>query len=165
MRVFQETQRFSQWPMRLIFLSVLGLLLFSLYQWFIANKVVGNVPPEDGIGQLIVIGVLVPTLLLLALLRLQTEIDERGIHYRFTPFHFKNKTMSWEQIEECYVRTYSPIMEYGGWGYRISLKKGTAYNVSGNKGIQIVLKSGKKILLGTRKELEASQVIERYFKK
>lgn len=63
------------------------------------------------------------------------------------------------------MRTYSPIKEYGGWGYRITLKNGKAFNVTGNKGIQLVLKSGKKLLIGTQQESEASLVINRYLKK
>ncbi|MET6991839.1 DUF6141 family protein [Sediminicola arcticus] len=164
MRVFQETQRFNQWYMRLISLGLLAFLLFSLYQWFIAKDAVGNVPPDDSIGQLVVIFVLVLTILLLFLIQLKTEIDERGVHYRFIPFHFKNKTITWGDIKECYVRTYSPIMEYGGWGYRLTFKNGKAFNVSGNEGIQLVLKSGKKILIGTQKESEAMVVITKYKK-
>ena len=70
-------------------------------------------------------------------------------------------------MEKCYVRIYSPIKEYGGWGYRTSLgkKKGSAFNVKGNKGIQIEFKTGKKLLVGTQKESEATQVIHRYFDK
>lgn len=165
MRVFQETQKFNQWPMRVISLGLTAFLLFSLYQWFVANDAVGNVPPDDSIGQLVVVLVLALTLLLFFLLQLKTEIDERGIHYKFLPFHFNNKTVPWGDIKECYVRTYSPIMEYGGWGYRITIKNGKAFNVSGNKGIQLVLKSGKKILIGTQKESEATVVIDRYLKK
>ncbi|MEB8330466.1 hypothetical protein OO009_13970 [Flavobacteriaceae bacterium KMM 6897] len=165
MRVFQETQRFNQWPVRLISLGLLAFLLFSLYKWFVAKVAVGNVLPDDSIGQLVVILVLVLTLMLFHLLQLKTEIDERGIHYRFLPFHFKDKTISWEDIRKCHVRTYRPIMEYGGWGYRITIKNGKAFNVSGNKGIQLVLNSGKKILIGTQKEAEASLAIKRYLKK
>ncbi|MFT4831333.1 MAG: hypothetical protein ACI815_000980 [Psychroserpens sp.] len=165
MRVFQETQRFNQWYVRLISLGLLAFLLFSLYQWFVAKIAVGNVLPDDSIGQLVVILVLVLTLMLFYLVQLKTEIDERGVHFRFIPFHFKIKTFSWEDIKVCHVRTYSPIMEYGGWGYKITLKNGNAFNVSGNKGIQLVLKSGKKILIGTQKESEATLVITRYLKK
>lgn len=69
-------------------------------------------------------------------------------------------------MEKCYVRTYSPIREYGGWGFRQALgEKGKAYNVKGNKGIQIQLKTGKNILIGTQKEKDAQQVINRNFKK
>lgn len=165
MRVFQETQRFTQWPVRLASFGILGFLIFALYRWYVVKETVGNVSVEDTTGQLVVLTVLGLVLLLLFSLQLKTEIDERGIHYRFIPFHFKDQTIPWNEIQDCYVRTYSPIMEYGGWGYRISLKKGKAFNVSGNKGIQIVLKSGKKILIGTQNGSEATLVIERYLKK
>ncbi len=165
MRVFQETQKFNQWPMRLASLGILAFLMYSLYQWFVAKAAVGHVSPEDTMGQLVVIVVLSFTLLLFYIIQLKTEIDERGIHYRFLPFHFKNKTIPWADIKECYVRNYSPIMEYGGWGYRITLKNGKAFNVSGNRGIQLVLRSGKKILIGTQKESEAAMIIDRYLKK
>ncbi|NQX76517.1 MAG: hypothetical protein HRT75_02160 [Gilvibacter sp.] len=74
---------------------------------------------------------------------------------------------SWDEIESLYVREYSPIGEYGGWGYRLSFSKSTgrAYNVSGNLGIQIELKNGKRVLVGTRKKEEAEAVINYYTKK
>jgi len=60
------------------------------------------------------------------------------------------------------VRKYSPIGEYGGWGYRVAGKRsGVAYNISGNMGIQIELKNGKKILLGTRKPEEAKEALRK----
>ena len=51
-------------------------------------------------------------------LRLETRIDEKGIFTYFRPFGFTKKFFSWDEIRECYVRQYSPISEYGGWGYR-----------------------------------------------
>ena len=60
-------------------------------------------------------------------------------------------------IAKAYVRTYSPLGEYGGWGLRYSLSgNGMAYNVSGNKGLQLELSNGKKVLFSTNKleELE-----------
>ena len=165
MRVFSETQRFTQWPIRLASLGILGFLIFALYRWYVIKEAVGNVNADDTTGQLVVLSVLGLVILLFFILQLKTEIDEKGIHYRYIPFHFKDHTIPWNDIEKCFVRTYSPIMEYGGWGYRISLKRGKAYNVSGSKGIQIVLKSGKKILIGTQNGSEATLVINRYLKK
>ena len=68
-------------------------------------------------------------------------------------------------MEQCYVRKYSPLREYGGWGVRGSFGKNKAYNVKGNQGIQIELKKGGKVLVGTQRKTEAQQVIDRYFKK
>ena len=164
MRVFNETQRFDQWWLKLIFLGLIFFVGYSIYQWFFSIEAVGNVGPIDSYGQLIVIVSIFPILILFYFLKLKTEIDERGIQYQFLPFHFSTKKIAWTAIQNCYVRTYNPIMEYGGWGYRTSFGKGRAFNVKGNKGIQVELKSGKKILFGTQKEDEAKQIIQRYFK-
>ncbi len=164
MRVFSEIQRFDQWWVQLINIGLLGFLLYCLYMWFIAKQPTGNVATNDTSGQLIVIFSTIPVLLLFYFMRLKTTIDEIGIHYRFLPFHFSKKSIRWGDMEECYVRVYSPIKEYGGWGLRGSFGKNKAYNVKGNKGIQTVLKTKGKILIGTQKESEASKIIERHFK-
>ncbi len=164
MRVFNEVQRFDQWWIKLLFILLLLFVGYSSYRWFFTNESVGNVGPHDSFGQLIVIVSILPILVLFYLLKLRTEIDESGIQYQFLPFHFSAKKIGWTEIQHCYVRTYNPILEYGGWGFRTSLGKGKAFNVKGKIGIQVELKSGKKILLGTQKEEEAKQVIQRYFK-
>ena len=41
-------------------------------------------------------------------------------------------------------------MEYGGWGIKGKRHK-KAYTVSGNYGIQFLLKNGKMIMIGTQK--------------
>ena len=164
MRVFSETQRFNQWWLLLILFLPVLFLLYSLYQWYFTNEAVGNVGPNDAVGQLIVIVSVLPILLLFYLFRLQTEIDESGIQYQFLPLHSSAKKIAWMDIENCYVRTYKPILEYGGWGFKTSLGNGRAFNVKGNKGIQIELKSGKKLLIGTQKPEQAKNVIALYLK-
>ncbi len=164
MRVFSETQRFNQWWLQLLFIALILFVGYSIYQWYFTNEAVGNVGPNDSFGQLIVIVSIFPILILFYYLKLRTEIDESGIKFQFLPFHFSAKKIAWTDIQNCYVRTYNPIMEYGGWGYRTSLGKGRAFNIKGNKGIQIELKSGKKILIGTQKQEQAKKVIALYLK-
>lgn len=164
MRVFNETQRFNQWWLQLIHMASILFLVYAIYQWYFANEAVGNVASEDSVGQLIVMVSVLPLIFVFYFLKLHTEIDESGIKYQFSPFHFSPKKIAWEEMQNCYVRTYNPILEYGGWGYRTSLGKGKAYNVKGNIGVQIELKTGKKLLIGTQKEAEANLIIARYFK-
>ena len=102
-------------------------------------------------------------LILVYRITLSTQIDEKGIHYRFFPFQRNNRVILWADMDKCYTRTYNPIQEFGGWGYRGIGRKKKAYNVHGNKGIQIVLKTGKMLLIGTQKPNEAQQTINRYF--
>ena len=96
-------------------------------------------------------------------INLKTRIDEKGVQYQFFPFNLKPRLLSWCDIDSCYVRTYSPIKEYGGWGYRSGiLSYGKAYNIKGNVGIQLILKNGKKLLIGTQQKEQAKQVIANY---
>ncbi|MEX0291453.1 MAG: DUF6141 family protein [Flavobacteriaceae bacterium] len=165
MRVFKEVQRFNQWWMQLVNLSMVLLLGYLCYSWYFSGNTVDDVAPDNWILQLLVIGSIGITLLLLLILKLRTEIDNRGIHYQFLPFHRNKKSIPWEEMESCRVRTYNAIREYGGWGFRASFGNGKAYNVKGNQGIQIALKNGQKLLLGTQKMKEAAQVIDRYSNK
>lgn len=164
MHVFNETQRFTQWWLQLINLALLGFLIYAVYSWYILNEAVGNVSAQDYTGQIIVL-VLVPfSVAIIYMFRLKTTIDEIGIHYQFLPINLSKQTIRWSELKKCYVRTYRPLKEYGGWGYRLSFGKGKALNVKGNKGIQLEFKDAKKLLIGTQKEEEAQKVIERYFK-
>ena len=94
-------------------------------------------------------------------LKLITRIRQEGIYYRFYPFHLKEKHIPTEEILSYEVRQYKPITEYGGWGIRNGGKKyGKAFNVSGNMGLQLYLKNGKKLLIGTGKPAEIGKAME-----
>ncbi len=163
MRVFTEEQRFNQWWFVGLMILVLGISVMTL---FIALPETNSEEPVFWV--LIGTTALVFTIALaiLFLLRLETRIDEQGVHYAFKPFHRSLRLISWHDMSECFVRKYSPIGEYGGWGYRVSFgKKGKALNVKGNIGIQIVNNNGKRLLLGTQKEDEARRTISNYLHK
>jgi len=98
--------------------------------------------------------------LILIALRLNTKINKEGIYFQLFPFQLKGSLITWSEIATIEVRKYSPIKEYGGWGFRYGFKNGKAYNVSGNMGLQMVLKNGDKILIGTQKPEE----LETYLK-
>ena len=102
--------------------------------------------------------------LLLSLLffsfNLITIVKPDGIYVRFFPFHLSFRRYTWDMISKVYVRHYSPIGEYGGWGIRLGLfGKCKAYNVSGNKGLQIEFTNNKKLLIGTKKPDELATVL------
>lgn len=164
MRVFNEMQRFNLWWVHLINMVVILPLFYMGYQWFITKEAVGNVAINDHGAQLAVIfsALLLP--IILYSIKLRTTIDERGIFYQFIPLQFSKKMIPWNDMKHCEVRTYNPLKEFGGWGLRISIRNGRAYNIKGNQGIQIILKTGKKILIGTQNEREAQEIIQRYCK-
>jgi len=103
---------------------------------------------------------LLMVLVLMSSIKLHTRIDDNGIHYRMNPLHWKNRFIPWDEIDQVFVRQYSPLKEYGGWGIRYG-RNGMALNVKGNQGIQIVRKNGKRILLGTQRPEEATNRLEK----
>jgi len=153
---FTETQRFRQlWVWAL--LLVLGLLFgWAIIQQIILGIPWGNNPASDTgliLFSLIPFGIV--ALFLMA--KLETRIDRRGVSYRFFPVHRKWREIEWEMISRAYVRQYKPISEFGGYGIRFGIKGIRAYNVSGNRGLQLELKDGKKLLIGTRKPEELAK--------
>ncbi|WP_236002800.1 hypothetical protein [Luteirhabdus pelagi] len=160
MKVFVEEQRFNQWWLYAIIFATMVTIVISVYEVYDATIIeqTNEFWMSAGIG--IVISFIMFAVLFL---KLETKIDERGVHYGFWPFQLKLKTAEWHEIEDCYVRQYRPIGEYGGWGYRFSLKKhGKAYNVKGNNGIQIVFKDDSRTLIGTQKPSEVAAVLKQY---
>lgn len=85
----------------------------------------------------------------LASIAMRTQILPEGIVVCCLPLRFLKRRIAWDEIERIYARTYRPLHEYGGWGIRRG-KSGTAYNMRGNQGIQIELRNGRKILIGTQ---------------
>lgn len=82
-------------------------------------------------------------------LELRTRVSSDGIHVRFFPLHLKERCWRFDEMDLIEAREYSPLKEYGGWGIRLG-PGGTDYNVRGRMGIQLVLRSGRRVLIGTQ---------------
>lgn len=160
MKVFTEQQRFNQWFIHLTTIGTAAIITFSLYHMYF-----GPTPQNTAPGPWFPIIMLFSMAIILSIytINLKTRIDEKGVQYQFFPFNLKPRLLAWSDIDSCYVRTYSPIKEYGGWGYRLGIwGHGKAYSIKGNLGIQLILKNGKKLLLGTQQEDRAKRVIANY---
>lgn len=140
--LFYEEKQFLR-SNSLIWFAIVSLLItfFAVVLNFL-NK--GN----DWIGILIlslVIGTILPLLILTSV---HLRIEKDGIYIKYFPFHLKPLFLNWNDVDQFFLRRYNPLSEYGGWGLK-GTKNNRAYNVSGNMGLQIFLKDGKKILVGT----------------
>lgn len=150
-RIFEENQRFNQWWLWLGMVALVGIFIYQRY------------PIEVNKEFIITFGVLAIVILFLFSINLSTRIDEQGIHIKMFPFHLKTVSYAWEELYSAEVVEYSPIMEYGGWGLRIS-SKGKAFNIKGDKGIKIQTTEGKSRMIGTQKFEEAKIVVSSYKK-
>lgn len=157
---FKEEQRFRQlWLWAIIILASIIPWIGMIFQVILGHKF-GNNPGPDWLIILmwLVFGIGLP--IFFYSLKLITEVRKDGIYLRYFPFHRKFKIYQYKEIESYMAREYKPIREYGGWGIRYVIG-GIAYNVYGNKGVQLILKSKKKILIGTQKPEEFYKAINK----
>jgi hypothetical protein len=157
---FKEEQKFRQ-PWLIIFLILVSILLWIgiIERIFFVHKEV-NRPAPDYMIILIWIAFGIGLPIFFFSIKLITEVRNDGIYLRFFPLHRKFKVYPYDEIEKYEVRTYRPIYEYGGWGIRYGFK-GRAYNVYGNKGIQLIFKNKKRLLIGSQKAEEFYNAIRK----
>jgi hypothetical protein len=158
--LFEEKQHFRQVWLWFILIVINGSVIYGV----VKRLTVGQLFEEGYTDRT---GLILTTVLTMAItilffnLRLETIIKSDGIYVRFFPFHLTFRRYGWDSISKAFVRQYNPLGEYGGWGIRAGLfGKGRAFNVSGDKGIQLIFNNGSRLLIGTNKPEEATAVLK-----
>jgi len=162
MKVFIENQSFKKWWLLIvIILTVIGVLFPFIFR----KEEFPEIGSEGFWGIAITFIILLLTFGFIFSIKLHTKINEQGIYYKFFPIHFSEKFIPWNEIDTCTIRKYNSFSEYGGYGYRVRFfgkNKGKALNIGGKYGIQLELKSGKKLLIGTQKRQEVDTILKTY---
>ncbi|MBB6002758.1 DUF6141 family protein [Arcicella rosea] len=158
--LFSEKQRFNQIWVWLLLLIINWLFFGEL----IKNEFFPDPPFIPKIYQFNIdfyIGAIfiVLTNVFFIIIKLETKIKADGIYVRFFPINLSFKFYAWEDLTICLVRAYNPLFDYAGWGFR-GTQKNRALTVSGNRGIQLVMKDGTKLLVGTKKPDEVTEVLK-----
>jgi hypothetical protein len=165
---FREEQRVRQvwiWVLTLpLCVGVIGFFGWAMVEQLVRDRPVGNQPMSD--LMLMIIGPLFILLMagilwMMWVARLVTEVRDDGIYIRFFPIHRGFHGFFWKEIESFEARTYRPLREYGGWGIRFG-SGGKAYNVSGNRGLQLALGGGRsgRVLIGSQHPEELAMAVE-----
>jgi len=157
--LFAEQQKFSQWWIWLLLIALNVFLIFGIYKQVILHESFGDRPTGHN-GLFAAYGLVLLVTILFYSLKLQTIIKEDGIYVRFYPVHITYRKYSWDKLTKTYIRKYSPIAEYGGWGFRGGISKSAcAFNVSGNQGLQLAFSDRQNLLIGTNKPEEMKEVL------
>ncbi len=146
--IFEESQAFRQWWL-LIPLSIAALAAWSMFLvQVVSGRGIGANPAPDVLLWIVlaVAGVLLPGLMFSV--RMRTTVDGEALTIRYRPF--ATRRISLADIDRWAAVTYHPILDYGGWGLRWSLK-GWCYNVSGDRGVLLTLRNGKHVMVGSQR--------------
>jgi hypothetical protein len=144
--MFREAQRVGLVvlvPLALAMLAGPGLVAY----------LAGRALPPSLLALLLLPPVLV---LLIGLMRLVTEVRDDGLHIRVFPFF--RRRIPWDQIASASARTYRPLRDYGGWGLRWN-RQGVAYTARGDRGVQLVLGDGRRVLIGSQRPEELVKAV------
>ena len=99
--------------------------------------------------------------LLLSLVSLKTEVTADGVVYvGFHPVRRGRRAIAVRQIERAEAVRYSPIGEFGGYGWRVGAGGSRAYNVAGKRGVRLSLSNGKTVMVGSQRPDELAAAIE-----
>ena len=157
--IYREVQQFRQVWIWAIVSALAGLMWYAAVTQLLLHRPFGSRPMAD-IPLVIfwfIFGIGLPALFFFG--RLVTEVRDDGIYICFFPFHWTFHRIAFTEVSQYKVRTYRPIREYGGWGIRYGCK-GKAYNVSGDRGVQIELLNGKRLLIGSQRAEELWRAIQ-----
>ncbi len=148
---FTEEQKFTQWWLWIGLIGFGVYEIYNLYQHFILGE-----KKFTDLSQIVFSIIIFSVIILFFRIRLITNINQNEIRMKFFPF--VKKHISWKDVKSAEIVNYGFV---GGWGIRLWTKYGTVYNTKGNKGLAIELKNGKKFLIGTQKETELNNVVEK----
>jgi len=157
--IYHEIQQFRQVWIWVTASALTGLVWYAAVMQLLLHRPFGNRPMSD-ISLVInwfLFGIGLPALFLIA--RLVTEVRNDGIYIRFFPFHWTFRKIAFTEVKQFKARTYRSFREYGGHGIRYG-SKGMAYTVSGDRGVQIELLNGKRLLIGSQRAEELSRAIQ-----
>ena len=151
---FTEKQRFKQWWLWLILFGLLCIPLYGIIKQLVFHVPFGSKPLSDigllafGLGMLLFC-------IFFRIMLLSTIINKKFILIRFYPF--VSKQILWHDISEASLITYGFV----GYGIKLWTPYGTVYNIAGRWGLSLLLKNGKKYLVGTQKPDEIRIVLEK----
>jgi hypothetical protein len=156
--LFHEEQRFRTWILILLLvfamLLPIGILFYSM-RIGQANK------SEFALSTIAIVAIEIPIFVFFYYTKLETIVTEEGLGYRWWPLQSKYRILFRDDMVKVNTRR-GPILNYGiHWmpGY------GWVHNVRGTEGLQIQMRSGKKLFIGSQKLNELKLALDAVLKK
>ena len=155
--LFEEEQRFRQ-PWLILLVVFICAIVFTSVALSLHSFTVSSLGTIGFAGMFS--GIVASALVVIVLLvcRLRVRVDHQSLDISFRPF--VHRRIRLQDIAQFEPRTYRPLIDASGWGVHYSFTgKGWAYNVSGDRAVQIKLKNGGWLLIGSQKPDELAKAI------
>jgi hypothetical protein len=154
---FHEVQTLRQWHAWLFMALPPAALLFITIRQVVFHHPWGNKPLSNG-------GLIFLTVLLLAVyvrlisVRLVTDIRSGELAVGLRGL-WRRRHIPLSAVRSVAPVRFDPAAEYGGYGIRRG-PRGVAYIAQGNRGVQLELQDGSKLLIGSQRPDDLAQKIK-----
>ena len=156
--LFRETQAFRQWW------AVAAVTIIALIGWtaFVSQIVLAEPFGEDPVSDatiwvvFVLQGLVVPAIWWL--LRLETVVTPERVSVRFPPF--PARVVDPDDIVSADTTGYRAIRDYGGYGYRRTLRRDTAFIVSGDRAVKVDTGEERDLVIGSQRPVELLAAIQ-----
>lgn len=159
--VYREEQNFDWWVYALAALTE-ALIGFALV--WLSQK--GDGPAAAGplgspsLALLAGFGLCLPPLVVVALLRMTTEVTPTDLRVWFGWVPTYRRFVALDLIQRVEVVSYRPLLDYGGWGIRVGRDGERVLNARGNRGVRLELSDGARLLIGSQRPETLAAAIE-----
>ena len=153
---FKETQKFNG-------IAIIGLILFLLIGicWRFIEQNFINMSEQVSITLpvfLLLLFILGGSLAYFLSIRLITKINEKSVQFQYYPLHYRKRKIKWRDIASWEIVEMPLSAEWSGWNVHFG---GQDFSVGRRQGLQITLKSGETIFLGSRKLNQLKEIMEK----
>ena len=156
--LFHEEQRFKTGV--LLLLLVLGMLL-PIGILFYTMSIGQSNRSEFTLSTIAIVAIEIPIFALFYYTKLETIVTSEGLGYRWWPLQNNYRLIFKDDIVKVSIRR-GPIFNYGiHW----MPSYGWVHNVRGREGLQIKMRSGKRLFIGSQQINELKSVLETLLKK
>jgi hypothetical protein len=154
-RVFHEVQRLRQWHIRIVLALPPTALLFITIRQVVFHHRWGAHPISNG-GLIFLTILLTAVYLRLITVRLVTDVNSGELAVGLRGL-WRRRHVPLSAIRAAEAVEYNPL-DYGGYGIR-SGPGGLAYIADGNRGVQLELNDGRKLLIGSQRPSELARAL------
>lgn len=131
----------------------LGAFFLATFCVFVATGFLSLLfPADDPYTAVIVLGIpyavlYVAAFVLIFFSKLTVTVRSESVEIKWWFLH--TRVIQRSEIASVEAVTYHPIKEFGGWGVRFGRNGARCYSLWGNRAAELILKDGKRILIGS----------------
>lgn len=147
---FREVQKPRQLWIAVIVIGIAAFMWYAFIMQIVLGRTVGANPMPDALAVLfwLIFGIGFPAVWWIV--RLDVRVGDNAVVIEYVPF--VRRAIAYHTIRAVRPMAYRPVTEFGGWGIRMWLRRDrVAYSVSGDQGVELVLRDDRTVVIGSQR--------------